>query len=236
MRPLFFVLGGLLVLVGTVAAAAGLLYVLWESGAWDKLILTDSLRRDADADRAADETRARIVGQAGTAVTPLRPSGVAEIGGERLEVTTEGAFVAAGSRLRVVAIDRRRTIVRLDDARLDRHPRQLSGGERQRVGLMRALVLDPTLLLLDEPLGALDPIVRASLQADLKNVFEKLGKSVLVVTHDMAEAAYLAGTIAVMRDGAVLQRGTLKELVETPAHPFVAEFLGAQRSLTEALR
>ncbi len=127
-------------------------------------------------------------------------------------------------------------IVRLDDARLDRHPRQLSGGERQRVGLMRALVLDPTLLLLDEPLGALDPIVRASLQADLKNVFEKLGKSVLVVTHDMAEAAYLAGTIAVMRDGAVLQRGTLKELVETPAHPFVAEFLGAQRSLTEALR
>ena len=115
----FGVLGGLLVLVGTVAAAAGLLYVLWESGAWDRLILTDSLRRDADADRAADETRARIVGQSGTAVTPLRPSGVAEIAGERVEVTTEGAFVAAGSRLRVVAIDRRRTIVRLDDARPD---------------------------------------------------------------------------------------------------------------------
>lgn len=115
----FGVLGGLLVLVGSIAAAAGLLYVLWESGAWDRLILTDSLRRDADADRAADETRARIVGQAGTAVTPLRPSGVAEIAGERLEVTTEGAFVAAGSRLRVVAIDRRRTIVRLDDARPD---------------------------------------------------------------------------------------------------------------------
>jgi len=127
-------------------------------------------------------------------------------------------------------------VVRLDDARLDRHPRQLSGGERQRVGLMRALVLDPQLLLLDEPLGALDPIVRAALQEDLKNVFEKLGKSVLVVTHDMAEAAYLAGTIAVMRDGAVLQKGTMKELVEAPAHPFVAEFLGAQRSLTEALR
>ncbi len=127
-------------------------------------------------------------------------------------------------------------VVRLDDARLDRHPRQLSGGERQRVGLMRALVLDPQLLLLDEPLGALDPIVRAALQEDLKSVFEKLGKSVLVVTHDMAEAAYLAGTIAVMRDGAVLQKGTMKELVEAPAHPFVAEFLGAQRSLTEALR
>lgn len=118
----FGVLGGLLVLVGTVAAAAGLLYVLWESGAWDKLVLTDSLRRDADADRAADETRARIVGQSGTAVTPLRPTGVAEIAGERLEVTTEGAFVAAGSRLRVIAIDRRRTIVRLDDARPDAAP------------------------------------------------------------------------------------------------------------------
>ncbi len=118
----FGVLGGLLVLVGTVAAAAGLLYVLWESGAWDKLVLTDSLRRDADADAAADETRARIVGQAGTAVTPLRPTGVAEIAGERIEVTTEGAFVAAGSRLRVVAIDRRRTIVRVDDARPDAAP------------------------------------------------------------------------------------------------------------------
>jgi osmoprotectant transport system ATP-binding protein len=127
-------------------------------------------------------------------------------------------------------------VVRLDDARLDRHPRELSGGERQRVGLMRALVLDPTLLLLDEPLGALDPIVRAALQEDLKAVFEKLGKSVLVVTHDMAEAAFLADTIAVMRDGAVLQHGTMKELVDAPAHPFVAEFLGAQRSLTEALR
>jgi len=127
-------------------------------------------------------------------------------------------------------------VVRLDDARLDRYPRQLSGGERQRVGLMRALVLDPSLLVLDEPLGALDPIVRASLQEDLRNVFEAFGKSVLVVTHDMAEAAYLAGTIAVMRDGAVLQRGTMKELVDAPAHPFVAEFLGAQRSLTEALR
>ncbi|HSO36142.1 MAG TPA: ATP-binding cassette domain-containing protein [Labilithrix sp.] len=127
-------------------------------------------------------------------------------------------------------------LVRLDDRLLDRHPRQLSGGERQRVGLMRALVLDPSLLLLDEPLGALDPIVRAGLQEDLRDVFEKLGKSVLIVTHDMAEAAYLARSIAVMRDGAVLQRGSIKELSAAPAHPFVAEFLGAQRSLTEALR
>jgi osmoprotectant transport system ATP-binding protein len=127
-------------------------------------------------------------------------------------------------------------LVRLRDALLDRHPRELSGGERQRVGLMRALLLDPALLLLDEPLGALDPIVRAALQEDLRAAFEAFGKSVLVVTHDMAEAAYLAGTVAVMRDGAVLQRGTIAELTSAPAHPFVTELLGAQRSLAEALR
>jgi len=127
-------------------------------------------------------------------------------------------------------------LVRLDDRLLDRHPRQLSGGERQRVGLMRALVLGPSLLLLDEPLGALDPIVRSGLQKDLRDVFEKLGKSVLVVTHDMAEAAYLAGSIAVMRDGAVLQRGSMKDLTTAPAHPFVTELLGAQRRLSEALQ
>jgi osmoprotectant transport system ATP-binding protein len=127
-------------------------------------------------------------------------------------------------------------VARLSERLLDRHPRQLSGGERQRVGLMRALMLDPGVLLLDEPLGALDPIVRARLQEDLRNVFRKLGKSVLVVTHDMAEAAYLADSIAVVCEGAVLQRGTMKELVEEPAHPFVAEFVGAQRSLAEAMR
>jgi osmoprotectant transport system ATP-binding protein len=127
-------------------------------------------------------------------------------------------------------------LARLPEALLSRFPHALSGGERQRVGLMRALMLDPDVLLLDEPLGALDPIVRARLQEDLRDAFRKLGKSVLVVTHDMGEAAYLADSIAVMRDGAILQRGTMKDLVDEPAHPFVAEFVGAQRTLTEALR
>ena len=127
-------------------------------------------------------------------------------------------------------------LARLPAALLARHPFALSGGERQRVGLMRALMLDPEVLLLDEPLGALDPIVRARLQEDLRDVFRKLGKCVLVVTHDMAEAAYLADSIAVMRDGEVLQRGTMKDLVDEPKHPFVAEFVGAQRTLAEALR
>ena len=127
-------------------------------------------------------------------------------------------------------------LVRLPEGLLSRHPLSLSGGERQRVGLMRALMLDPDVLLLDEPLGALDPIVRARLQEDLRDAFKKLGKSVLVVTHDMAEAAYLADSIVVMRDGALLQRGTMKELAASPAHPFVAEFVGAQRTLAEALQ
>jgi osmoprotectant transport system ATP-binding protein len=127
-------------------------------------------------------------------------------------------------------------LARLRPQLLDRFPRELSGGERQRVGLVRALMLDPDVLLLDEPLGALDPIVRARLQEDLRDAFRKLGKCVLVVTHDMAEAAYLADAIAICHEGRIVQRGSMKDLVETPADPFVAEFVGAQRSLSEALR
>ena len=108
--------GGLGTLAATVLAAGGLAYVLRESGAWDRFVLLDSLRRDADADAAESESRARLLGRAGTAVTPLRPAGVAEIDGVRVEVETEGAFVASGSRVRVAALDRRRVIVRLDEA------------------------------------------------------------------------------------------------------------------------
>jgi osmoprotectant transport system ATP-binding protein len=101
--------------------------------------------------------------------------------------------------------------------------------------MMRALFLDPDVLLLDEPLGALDPIVRAKLQEDLRSVFRALGKTVLFVTHDMAEAAYLADSIAVVSEGEVLQRGVMRDLVESPAHPFVRELVSAQRSLAEAI-
>ena len=107
--------GGLGTLVATVLAAGGLAYVLVESGAWDRFVLTDSLRRDADADAAESESRARLLGKLGTALTPLRPGGVAEVEGARVEVETEGAFVAAGSRVRVVALDRRRILVRIDE-------------------------------------------------------------------------------------------------------------------------
>jgi osmoprotectant transport system ATP-binding protein len=118
---------------------------------------------------------------------------------------------------------------RLPAALLARWPRELSGGERQRVGLMRALMLDPDVLLLDEPLGALDPLVRARLQEDLRQAFERLGKSVLVVTHDVAEAAYLASSIAVIRGGQILQRGRREDLLAHPAAPFVKELLETAR-------
>ena len=111
----------------------------------------------------------------------------------------------------------------------DRYPVELSGGERQRVGLVRALMLDPPVLLLDEPLGALDPVLRAHLQDDLRTIFRELGKTVLLVTHDMAEAAYLADEIAVMHEGVVLQRGSLQDLRAQPSSGVVADFLRAQR-------
>jgi osmoprotectant transport system ATP-binding protein len=124
------------------------------------------------------------------------------------------------------------TLVEFPSDGLQRYPAQLSGGQRQRVGLMRALMLDPPVLLMDEPLGALDPLIRARLQADLKSIFDTLHKTVLLVTHDMAEAAYLAQVTSVMRQGRIVQTGSLEELVGAPAEPYVTEFLSAQRSLS----
>jgi osmoprotectant transport system ATP-binding protein len=112
---------------------------------------------------------------------------------------------------------------------LARYPAQLSGGQRQRVALMRALVLDPAVLLFDEPLGALDPMIRASLQDELAHLFRRLSKTVLFVTHDLAEAAFLADEIVLLREGRIVQRGTAQDLVERPAEPFVTEFVRAQR-------
>jgi len=113
---------------------------------------------------------------------------------------------------------------------LARYPQQLSGGQRQRVGLMRALMLDPPLLLLDEPLGALDPVTRYELQTELKSIFARLAKTVVMVTHDMGEAAYFADEIVLMREGRIVQRGALDDLVQRPAEPYVSEFMRAQRA------
>ena len=115
---------------------------------------------------------------------------------------------------------------------LSRYPVELSGGQRQRVGLMRALMLSPELLLLDEPLGALDPLVRASLQKDLKEIFARLQQTVLFVTHDLAEATYFGDDIVLMKEGRIVQRGSATVLRERPADPFVLEFINAQRGVT----
>lgn len=114
---------------------------------------------------------------------------------------------------------------------LDRYPVQLSGGQCQRVSLMRALLLDPDVLLLDEPLGALDPMVRCSLQEELSAIFRELGKTVVMVTHDLAEADYFGDTVVLMRAGTVVQSGPLSDLLKRPAETFVADFVNAQRGL-----
>ncbi len=113
---------------------------------------------------------------------------------------------------------------------LARYPVELSGGQRQRLALMRALMLDPDVLLMDEPLGALDPMIRFDLQADLRRIFRTLNKTVVIVTHDLAEAGYFADTIVLMKAGRIVQQGTLDDLTTTPADPFVTEFISAQRA------
>ena len=117
----------------------------------------------------------------------------------------------------------------------DRFPAQLSGGQRQRVSLMRALMLDPDVLLLDEPLGSLDPIVRSDLQQDLRDIFCTLNKTVVLVTHDMGEAGFFGDIIVLMREGRIVQQGTLSQLINEPADNFVERFIHAQRTALHVL-
>lgn len=114
---------------------------------------------------------------------------------------------------------------------LARRPGQLSGGQRQRVALMRALMLDPEVVLLDEPLGALDPLIRFDLQNELAEIFQRLAKTVVLVTHDLSEADFLADELVLLREGRIEQQGDLATLRRRPASDFVARFLRAQRQL-----
>ena len=118
---------------------------------------------------------------------------------------------------------------------LNRYPVQLSGGQKQRVALMRALLLDPDVILLDEPLGALDPMIRSELQNDLRRIFQTLRKTVVMVTHDIGEAGFFGDAIVLLRSGSIVQQGSLVDLVRSPADPFVTQFINAQRSPLEAL-
>ena len=119
-------------------------------------------------------------------------------------------------------------MVGLDHDLAGRFPSQLSGGQRQRVGVARALANDPKVLLMDEPFGALDPLVRADLQRELRDLQRRLGTTILFVTHDVDEAFLLGDQVAVLRTGGVLaQVGTPEELLSKPADEFVADFVGA---------
>ena len=119
-------------------------------------------------------------------------------------------------------------MVGLDYDLAGRFPSQLSGGQRQRVGVARALANDPKVLLMDEPFGALDPLVRADLQRELRDLQRRLGTTILFVTHDVDEAFLLGDQVAVLRTGGVLaQVGTPEELLSKPADEFVADFVGA---------
>ena len=113
---------------------------------------------------------------------------------------------------------------------LAKYPLQLSGGQKQRISLMRALMLDPKILLLDEPLGALDPLIRYDLQNDLKEIFNELKITVVMVTHDLNEAAYFGDNIILMKDGEVEQEGRIYDLLNHPKTAFVTKFVKAQRA------
>lgn len=123
-------------------------------------------------------------------------------------------------------------LVGLDASTLDRYPPELSGGQRQRVGVARALAADPPILLMDEPYSAVDPIVRERLQDELLDLQSKVGKTIVLVTHDVDEAIRLADRTAILDVGGILrQYDTPENLLRHPASEFVASFLGRERGL-----
>lgn len=114
---------------------------------------------------------------------------------------------------------------------LDRYPRHLSGGQRQRVGVARALAADPPVMLMDEPFGAVDPIVRGRLQEEFLAILKRLQKTVILVTHDIDEAIRMGDVVAILKDGRLVQYDTPDRLLAAPANDFVADFVGADRAL-----
>ncbi|QOD92911.1 MULTISPECIES: ATP-binding cassette domain-containing protein [Microcella] len=120
--------------------------------------------------------------------------------------------------------------VGLDRSMAERYPAQLSGGQQQRVGVARGLAVDPNILLMDEPFGAVDPIVRADLQQELLRLQRELDKTVVFVTHDIDEAFLLGDQVVILEKGArIAQKGSPEEILANPASDFVASFIGADR-------
>jgi osmoprotectant transport system ATP-binding protein len=131
-------------------------------------------------------------------------------------------------------VEELRKLVDLDAEILTRFPREMSGGQKQRVAIMRAAMMDPAVMLLDEPMAALDPLIRRSLQQELKSIFQRLGKTVLLVTHDLGEAVFLAEKITLLHEGRMVQSGTYRDLLLHPATAFVSQFINAQRTVPDA--
>lgn len=123
-------------------------------------------------------------------------------------------------------------LIRVSNEWLSRKPQELSGGQAQRISLLRALMIDPPILILDEPLGSLDPMIRYRLQEDLKGIFRSLQKTVLLVTHDLPEASFLCERILLMKEGQIVQDGSIQQLRDHPENTFVSEFVSAQRDLS----
>jgi len=147
----------------------------------------------------------------------------------RANVSLMAAYLGWSKSKITSRIDELLELTRLSPEVLRRYPVEMSGGQRQRVALVRALMLDADVLLLDEPLKALDPIVRASLQDELAKIFRRLRKTVVLITHDLAEAAFFADRIVLLRDGRVIQTGSISDLESSPADDFVRQFVRAQQ-------
>ncbi len=185
----------------------------------------------------ADNSARRSLGEGGIDMIRRRIGYVIQEGGLFPHLTARGNVLLMARHLgraeneMLSRLSELCSLTRFPENLLDRYPLELSGGQRQRVSLMRALMLSPELLLLDEPLGALDPLVRAALQKDLKEIFGRLNQTALLVTHDLAEAAYLGNQIVLMNEGRIVQQGSLKDLQQNPANAFVTDFINAQRSL-----
>jgi len=129
-------------------------------------------------------------------------------------------------------VDQLAQLVELPAEMLGRYPSELSGGQRQRVGVARALAADPPVLLMDEPFGAVDPIVRANLQNELLDLQARLRKTIVLVTHDIDEALKLGDRVAILNVGGILEQyGSPEEILREPANEFVEEFLGGERGL-----
>ncbi len=136
-------------------------------------------------------------------------------------------------------VDRARELLHLvdldPDIYMDRYPMELSGGQQQRIGVLRALAVDPDVLLMDEPFGGLDPLTRDQLHEELKQLQDKVNKTIIFVTHDMDEALKLADRVTLMRDGKLVQVDTPEEILRNPNDEFVANFIGSERRLISPL-